>query len=445
MAGIAQWLKNSKNGWQWLAVILPLQIISALTNIAGLLLALPLPAAILMGIGVQLIALYAGVKLINAPEDRRAGWKGLLVPVIALSVFFSFAGFTSYYQDRVEADSRPLKLREDLKRQALDLASGVDEGRRLAMSKLENRIVFARDTIARIRRKLNEGLYSDPSAGVATTAELQSRIDDATKHQEAWRTFSFSPQAAIAAPNPDQGFAILQAAHADLGRMMGVIREAKTEFTMPATPVPSIDMAEGAKRKDLVSHTFSQVGSFSGLFWLLVALMLELIPFWAAHANPSSHGEEDGASEGQADGVLTPSGHPAGVAALVEADKAIAQEVSDFNARLRPVHFIAASTMQDVEEQSARLDNVVDEYRKAHVEAVRLESLEKIVRVRVQQMEMMAAAAEAFGKSRQEIERMKAEKWEEVMKEFGVEDIRLEHLREERRGQAIQPSPEASW
>ena len=90
------WLRKSHAGWKWLLVVLPVQCVSAWTNIHGISLALPIVPAIALGAGLQAIALYAGIQLLNAGEEERLRWRNPLAAILAVSVFCSFMGFTSF-------------------------------------------------------------------------------------------------------------------------------------------------------------------------------------------------------------------------------------------------------------------------------------------------------------------------------------------------------------
>ncbi|CAN5462044.1 hypothetical protein BH11ARM2_BH11ARM2_18010 [soil metagenome] len=423
---VLDWLRSSQVGWKWFAVVLPFQVISAATNVAGLRLALELPFAILMGVGLQLVALYIGIGLINANEDSRPAWKRALVPVLAISVFFSFAGFTSFYAESLDARTRPLREREDLRQQATEMATSIDDGRRLAVSAYQNRIDYANQIQSQVNAKLQEGRYRDPLTAQKAIAAQTNLIASAEKAKEDWNAFSFDAASALAQPTVEDGFKFMQGAYARFGQLMGSLRKKEAEsFEMPKPPLPTIEATEGAAEKDLVSHALSNLVTWTGLFWLLIAFFLEAIPFWIAHANPPTE-------EVQEEGI--------------ERDRPLEKEVARFNAKLRPIHFLGANTMAEVEEQATHVDKVVREHRRTHIEALRLERMEKDRKVRRRQLEMLVEEARARGVPEDEIARIVQEDWIEVMKDFGVESIRLERQREGRREEAItsETAPEAA-
>ncbi|RYG33073.1 hypothetical protein EON81_19140 [bacterium] len=423
---VMDWLRSSQVGWKWFAVVLPFQVISAATNVAGLRLALELPFAILMGIGLQMVALYIGLGLINASEESRGAWKRALAPIIVISVFFSFAGFTSFYAESLDARTRPLREREDLRKQATDMATAIDEGRRVAVSAYQNRIDYAQNLQSQVNTKLQEGGYDNPLAAQKAIAAQNNKIQSAEKAKEDWNTFSFDAASALTQPTVEDGFKLMQGSYARFGQLMGSLRKNEAEgFQMPQPPLPTIQATEGAAEKDLVSHALSNIVTWTGFFWLLIAFFLEAIPFWIAHANPPSDSvEEDGA----------------------ERDRALEKEIARFNAKLRPLHFLGADSMADVEEQAAHVDRVVREHRKSHIEALRLERMEKDRSIRRRQLEMLVEEARIRGVPEDEIARIVQEDWIEVMKDFGIETIRLERQREGRHEEAINPeaSPEAA-
>lgn len=425
---VVQWFRDSKVGWKWLIVVLPLQIVSAWTNVLGMALALPWTAAIVLGVGLQTLALYVGIGLLNSSDEERGRWRKPLVPILCVSVFFSFAGFTSQYSDDLQRKTLPLRQQDDLKQQALELSAKADEGRRLALSAYQNRIDYARTIVSRVRERQIEGGYADPTEADHEIAEMQDRIAAAKEAEAGWDNFHFDPQAALSQPSIGQGFSMLQAAYANLSRLMGGLRHDEAgDYEMPRPPLPTIQAAEQAPKKALVEHAVSQLFSLAGVFWLILAIMLEAIPFWAAHANSAPHRDEDEDEAAPED-------------LAVADDPQVTREVEAFNARVRPIHFIAAASMGEVERQAGRVDGVVEDHRKAHVEALRLEPLRKTAEIRRRQLEMLVEEGRARGVPERELAKIVQEDWLEVLKDFGVEHVRLERLREERRSEAIQPS-----
>jgi hypothetical protein len=425
------WLRNTKSGRNWLLVILPLQIISAWTNILGLQLALPFYAALVLGIGLQVIALYVGIGMINADEEQRPAWRKALMPVLALSVFFSFAGFTSAYQEDIDRKTRPMREWDDLREQAAELSAKADEGRRLALSAYQNRIDYARDIATRVRRKQMDGYYADNVEASTMVAEMQARIDAAESAKAEWEDFNFNAANAMDRGTVSAGFGYLQDNYRKLGSLMGKLRrEEARSFVMPDPPLLSLQAAEAAPQKDLITFTFWQLFSLSGWFWLGLAFMLEAIPFWVAHANPPRTSAEAEEEEIRLEEIRT--------------DRRLAGEVQAFNAMLRPLHFIGAEGPTEIERQAQRVDAVSEEVRKSFVGELRLRLLAKDLKLRDEQLLMMVEAARRRGVPESELAKIVQEDWVEVMKDFGIEQLRLERQREERRTEVMETRPETS-
>jgi hypothetical protein len=421
---IGAWFRGSYRGWKWLTVILPLQAVSAWTNVMGMRLALDWPIAVVMGLGLQAIALYIGLGLINATEEDRPGWKRALLPVLAISVFFSFAGFTSVYAQDLENRTLPLRQKDDLKDQALDLSAKVDEARRLAMSAYQNRIDYANEVKTAVRTRQQTGSYPDPLSAEKAINDQDQKIAAATTARKEWEEFAFDAQAPLSAATVSEGFSQLQDAYGRLGSLVGKLRkEESSSFRMPDPPLPTIAAAENVGQKDLISQAFGHLLSLSGLFWLILAIFLEAIPFWVAHANPAVRDHED---EEEPDLLFEQ-----------KMDERLAREVAAFNGMIRPTHMVASSSMADVEGQIARSEPVVEEMRRSVVEAVRLKRLERDTATRQRKLELLVEHARMRGVPEEVIKRIVEEDFNELLKEFGVEDMRLEKIRESRRDQVL--------
>jgi hypothetical protein len=422
-SSIAAWFRGSYTGWKWLMVILPLQAVSAWTNVMGLRLALDWPIAVVMGIGLQAIALYIGLGLINATEEDRPGWKKALMPVLAISVFFSFAGFTSVYAQDLERRTLPLRQRDDLRSQAMDLSMKVDEGRRLAMSAYQNRIDYAQEVKTAVRTRQQSGGYPDPISADKAINDQDEKISAAQTARNEWEEFAFDAQAPLSAGTVNEGFSQLQDAYGRLGSLIGKLRKEETaSFRMPDPPLPTIAAAENVGRQDLITQAFGQLFSLSGLFWLVLAIFLEAIPFWVAHANPAARLQEEEIEDPLFNQKL---------------DDRLAREVAAFNNMMRPTHMVDAHNLADVEEQIARTEPVVDEMRRSVVEAVRLKRLERDAATRQRKLELLVEHARMRGVPEGVIKRIVEEDFNELLKEFGIEDLRLEKIRESRRDQVL--------
>ena len=427
------WLRNSHAGWKWLLVVLSVQAVSAWTNVRGCMLFMPTPAAALVGVGLQVIALNVGIRLVNADEDARESLRKPLAGVLIASVFFSFVGFSSMYADNKAASVMPLKQRDDLKAQTLTLSQKANEARLLANAKLSNRIQYARSIRARIVSRQARGEYPDSSAADGMLAEQDAMIKDAQEAQGQWAAYQFDATAALTAPTNPEGFSVLQKAYSDLSRLMGLLTKSESAgFAMPNAPVPSLLAMDAAESKAPIEQTFGFLFSLPGVAFLALAALMEALPFWLAHART---GEEEGAPGFQAEG-----GHPHGVVALGPQEAALAAEISRFNAMLRPVNLVGNGDLKEIEAQAARIDAVSDEMRRAHVEALRHMTIEKMADVRRKQLALIVREAEARGVPEPQVRKIVEENWLQFLQDIGVEEVRLERMREERREGVLRPA-----
>lgn len=433
---VLNWIRKSHAGWKWLLVVLPVQAVSAWTNIHGISLALPIVPAIALGAGLQLIALYAGIALLNAGEEERLRWRAPLAAILSVSVFCSFMGFTSFYSDYKESQIAPLRARDDLKQQTMVLSQKVNEARVLSNAKLANRIEYARGIKARIQSRLSRGEYPNETAAQATVAEYDSMISTAQDAQTKWENFQFDATAALTAKTNEEGFSILQKGYSELGHLVGQLtRNESVGFTMPSSPVPGVLAMDQAASTARIEQAFGSIFSLAGIFWLALAALLEAIPFWIAHARMNDE-EEDG---------FTPDGdHPLGVVPLGHQEAALAAEISRFNAMLRPVNLVGNGDMKDLEAQAGRIEMVTNEMREAYVEALRHEAVEKRAEVRRKQLALIVREAEARGVPEAQVRKIVEENWLQFLQDVGVEEVRLEKLRDERRESILRPVEEGA-
>lgn len=432
---LLEWLRKSHAGWKWLLVVLPVQGVSAWTNIHGISLALPIVPAVALGVGLQAIALYAGIALLNAGEEERLRWRAPLAAILSVSVFCSFMGFTSFYADYKEAQVMPLRQRDDLKAQALALSQKANEARLLATAKLSNRVEYARAIRARILSRQARGEYPDAAAAQGMLAEQDAMIATAQEAQAKWADFQFDATRALAAATPAEGFSLLQDAYNRLGGLVGQLTKSESKgFEMPSPPVPSILAMDGAASTARIEQAFASIFSLAGVFWLALAALLEAIPFWIAHARDND-ADESGGTYGEGD-------HPHGVMPLGPQEAALAAEISRFNALLRPVNLVGNGGMKELEAQAARIDSVSDDMRRAHVEALRHMTIEKMAEVRRKQLELIVREAEARGVPETQVRKIVEENWLQFLQDVGVEEMRLERLRDERREGALRRAEE---
>ena len=431
---VLAWLRRSHAGWKWLLVVLPVQCVSAWTNVHGIALALPLLPAVALGVGLQAIALYAGVALLNAGDEERERWRAPLAAILSVSVFCSFMGFTSFYSDYKAAQILPLKQRDDLKSQTLVLSQKANEARLLANAKLSNRVEYARAIRARILSRQARGEYPDAAAAEGMLAEQDAMIRNAQEAQSAWQAFGFDATAALSAETNARGFSVLQGAYSELSRLMGLLTKTESrDFEMPNAPLPSLLAMDGAASNAHIENAFASLFSLAGLFWLGLAALLEAIPFWIAHAR---------VNDGEASSAGPEEGHPLGVIALGPQEAALAAEITRFNAMLRPANLVGNGGLKELEEQSRRLDEVAGEMRRAHVEALRHLTVEKMADVRRKQLDLVVREAEARGVPEAQLRRIVEENWLQFLQDVGVEEVRLERMRDERREGVLRPAEE---
>ena len=432
---LVDWLRKSHAGWKWLIVVLPVQAVSAWTNFHGISLALPTLPALALGVGLQVIALYAGIALLNAGEEERLRWRAPLAAILSVSVFCSFMGFTSFYSDYKAAQVGPLRQRDDLKTQTLTLSQKANEARLLANAKLSNRIEFARAIRARIQGRLARGEYPDQAAAQGMLAEQDAMIQNAQEAQGKWADFQFDATSALTASTNAAGFSVLQKAYSELSGLVGLLTKSESAgFTMPNAPVPSVLAMDEAAGTARIEQAFGSIFSLAGLFWLALAALLEAIPFWIAHARMNEEGPEGFVAEGD---------HPLGVVPLGPQEAALAAEISYFNALLRPVNLVGNGDMKELEAQAGRVDAVANDMRRAHVEALRHMTVEKMAEVRRKQLELIVREAEARGVPETQVRKIVEENWLQFLQDVGVEEMRLERMRDERREGALRPVEEA--
>lgn len=433
----ADWMRRSHAGWKWLLVVLPVQAVSAWTNVHGISLALPIVPAIALGVGLQAIALYAGIALLNAGEEARLRWRAPLAAILCVSVFCSFMGFTSFYAQYKEDQILPLKQRDDLTAQTQALSQKANEARLLANAKLSNRIEYARSVRARIMSRQARGEYPDSDAAQAMIAEQEAMIQSAQDSQKEWENFQFDATAALNASTVPEGFSVLQKAYSQLSRLVGLLTKSESQgFEMPNAPVPSLLAMDHAASTAKIEQAFGSIFSLAGLFWLALAALLEAIPFWIAHARMPEDEERAGGGFGE--------GHPFGVMALGPQEAALAEEITRFNALLRPVQLVGNGELKDIDEQARRVDAVADEMRRAHVEALRHLTIEKMAEVRRRQLELIIKEAQARGVPEVQVRKIVEENWLQFLQDVGVEEMRLERLRDERRETVLRPAEEGT-
>jgi len=435
-ASILNWFRKSHAGWKWLLVVLPVQAVSAWTNVQGISLALPTVPALALGIGLQGIALYAGIALLNANDEERLRWRNPLAAILCVSVFCSFMGFTSFYSSYKEAQIAPMRERDDLKQQTMTLSQKVNEGRVLSNAKLANRIEYARGIRARIQSRLSRGEYPNEAAAQATIAEYDAMISTAQEAQQKWENFQFDATAALTARTNPEGFSILQRGYTELGHLVGQLTKNETVgFTMPSAPVPGVLAMDQAASTAHIEQAFSSIFSLAGLFWLALAALLEAIPFWIAHAKMN---------EDEPEGFVSDEDHPLGVVPLGRQEAALAAEISRFNAMLRPVNLVGNGDMKDLEAQASRIEIVSNEMREAFVESLRHEAVEKRAEVRRKQLALIMREAEARGVPEAQVRKIVEENWLQFLQDVGVEEVRLEKLRDERREGILRPVEDIS-
>lgn len=450
---IAAWFKASQLGWKWLAVVLPFAGISAWTNIAGLKLALDGPAAYILGIAIQIALLYACIQLIHSGESGRRRWAVPVYAIMVCSIFFSFAGFTSFYGDMVDARVRPMRARDDLKVQATNLASSIAEAKELAGSKLTNRIEDAQNIIGRVERKASIGGYDNPAEPEAMIGEQETKIQSAAAAKAQWDAFTFDPQSAVGATDLNEGFQQMQSAHSKLSTLMGTLRAHEKEaFTMPSPPVLSLLESEAAPKQNIVEHTITQLFTLAGWFWLFMAFLLEAVPFWLAKANKPAgieeeYYEEDEDGEPIAQPIAQPLAdphfaHPLSVQPVGPADADLARRYSDIHSIARTVCQVWSMDNKDLEQQTARVDTVNEGLRKLAVEKLQTIILSENARERMQRLDLLVQSLRRMGAPEQEIRILVKSTCDELIKDFNVSDLNLERLREERREAALQPSAE---
>ena len=429
--GLLAWLRQSHAGWKWLLVVLPFQAVSAWTNVHGCSLFMAFLPALALGVGIQLIALYAGVALLNSDDEGRARWRAPLAAILTASVFFSFMGFTSSYADFKAAEVLPLKQRDDLKSQTLALSQKANEARLLANAKLSNRVEYARAIRARILSRQARGEYPDAAAAEGMLAEQDAMIKNAQEAQAKWEEFQFDATAAISAERIPDGFTVLQKAYAEMSRLMGLLTKSESRgFEMPTAPVASLLAMDAASGTERIEQTFGSLFSLAGLALFALAALIEAIPFWIAHARVNEAEEGGFRAEGE---------HPHGVVALGPQEAALAAEISRFNAMLRPVNLVGNGDMRELEAQSLRIDAVAGEMRRAHVEALRHLTVEKMAEVRRKQLQLIVREAEARGVPEPQVRKIIEENWLQFLQDVGVEEVRLERMRDERRDGAMRP------
>lgn len=436
----ANWQKT-KGGFKWFGAILLMQIVSTYTNYLGMSTAMPQIAAVIFAIGLQAAALYAGLSLLHSTGESRRAWKLPLAAILFASVYFSYAGFIKFYADYQDRGTVALESKDDLKDQAIELSQSISEAKTLALAKFENRIAYARNENSRIRSNQARGLYDDDSAAEAQIAENNARIDAAKEAEDRWRSFRFDAESALAATDVNQGFSQLQEGYNTLGELVGLMTKSELgDFQMPASPALKRRALADAPKVDHIEYAMTRVFTPSGLFWLTLAGLMEAIPFLIAHARSS--GADTPADETVRVAQGPGSDDPDAITPRTTRDANYAEEITDFNARTRLSAFVGANTPADIMEQELRLQPVVEEMRKAHVEALWLETIEKTQQLRRAQLELLMAEADARGVPEAEKQRVVEDDWREVLKDFGVEQARLEALRDSRRSGVMRPVEE---
>lgn len=433
--------QQAKGGFKWLGAVLLMQLVSTYTNYLGMSTAMPNIAAVVFAIGLQAAALYAGLSLLHATGATRQAWKLPLAAILFASVYFSYAGFIKFYTDYQDKGTVALEARDDLKDQSVELSQSIAEAKTLALAKFQNRIAYARNENSRIRSKQARGLYPDADAAEAQIAENDSRIRQAEEAEQRWRDFRFDAEGAIGAPTVEHGFSRLQDAYNTLGELVGLMTKSELgEFQMPGSPALKRRAITDAPKVDHIDFALRRLFSWSGLFWFTLAALMEAIPFMMAHARSFNH--EAPADESSNPEIGPGSDDPDRIAPRTTRDAAYAEEITDFNARARLSAFVGANTPGEIIEQETRLQPVVDEMRKAHVEALWLETIAKTQELRRAQLEMLMAEADARGVPEAEKQRVVEDDWREVLKDFGIEQARLETLRDSRRSGLMRPAEE---
>ena len=267
-------------------------------------------------------------------------------------------------------------------------------------------------------------------------AEQDAMIQNAQEAQTQWEGFQFDATEALTAKTNEAGFSVLQKAYAQLARLVGTLTKSESAgFAMPPSPVPSVLAMDGAANTAKIEQTFGSLFSLAGAFWLAFAALLEAIPFWIAHARMN----DEEAAEG---GFVADGEHPMGVVALGPQEAALAAEISRYNALLRPVNLVGNGDLKDLEAQAQRIESVTREMREAYVEALRHEAVEKRADLRRRQLDLIVREAEARGVPEPQVRKIVEENWLQFLQDVGVEEVRQERLRDERREGAMRAAEE---
>jgi hypothetical protein len=433
---VSKFLGESKSALVWVLVVAAFQLISCWTNILGLLLVLPWSAAVLLGIGIQGMAIYAGLGLIGAAEENRGGWLKLLAPVVALSVAFSYMGFASNYLADQERRKAPMEARDDLVRQASSLGSAIDEARRTSGAIYANRADYARQVMSRVRARQARGDYASPAEGEATLAQWQTELDTAETALREWSQFQFDPSMAINAASVPAGFEVLQRNHRELARLVGMLRVAEAkQVRMPPIPVASARATQSTQAKSPVELALVLLFTAPGVGWLLLSAMLEFVPLMAAHATSQKPFEDEEDEAWAADA----SKNPWAILPRGPEDAALAREITAFNSLVRPVSLAGSFADADIGAQEEKLRSVIEAYREAHVEKLRNVELQKRLEFKEERLEMLLESAKRHGVPASLQMQLVEEYWRDVMGDFNVEMVRQEKERDERRDTVFQP------
>jgi len=419
VSAVKGWFQRSRHGLKWFGAVLFFQIVSVWTNILGLFLVLPPIAAIILGTGIQVAALYVGLAMVGADEDGKARWKRALIPLVATSAFFSYLGFTDGYLKDQEARRAPMIARDDLKQQAAFLAGSIDEARRTAGSIYRNRIEYGRSLQQRVRSREARGEYAYPGEGEAMIAQTASEIESAQEALSQWNAFTFAPAEATGKEKTADGFGVLQAAHTKLGSLVSMLRkEEASQVTMPPTPSPSAQSKDSVSAKSPVDLALNELWGPAGWGWLALALMIELVPLILAHNTDGLHASDAPAAT-----------HPLGVQSLGPEDREIASRVTDFNAKLRPVHFVGANSQMDMERMGGQVDPVVAEYRQAELERLRTETLRARKDLLLERAKLEFETMRQMGAPQEMIQKRVEERMHAILAEFDHAAIRTEEQR----------------
>jgi len=380
--------------------------------------------------------------LINAVDEARPWFRRLLAVTVVVSVAFSYLGFASNYLTDQERRSAPLIARDDLKRQATNLAESISEGRRIAGSIYQNRVEYAQTVVSKVRHKQAMGAYGDPAEADATIAEWQTQIDQARDAQNQWAAFEFDPSEALGKDNVNDGFKVLQDAHIQLGRLIGMLRKDESKlYDMPPPPMPSPKLAESAQAKTALDLALGLLPTLPGLGWLALAAILELVPILFANASAA---QKEASRRVRETGEAPDS--PAADLAIqprTEADLPLAGQISGFHDQYRLSTQAGAWTNGEMMEQERELE----EARRSFQDAVRYElhnaAIEKRGQAEIDRLRHFVEAADQLTSDRRYEHEASQEVLRRLARDCGYEEVLRLLTRQEEAKAAEQPAWES--